>query len=288
MDRRLNSPTSYIPGTGGGANSRIGSSINQGANIKKTIDILRERLSISPNRALETIQKINVANPNGGNQLASIKTGSNKVLKFTKERGSYIVENSSGGIQNNSVLSSALRTDRSQKRYGIGTTPPKNIDVSRNNSQKKNLNISLNQKSGANLARTKALGEKGAYGTGESRRSVDKSALSSGTKLSHNIYKPKTKTKISNPSDILKLVNLDRARAGSKNRSSTPNERDNIRSGLLTGTSDERSRGSDTLNLSSAGLKRPKLTSKVHVTPQKADSSFTYGEKRSLLTGVRK
>lgn len=288
MDRRLNSPNAYVPGSGSLANPRLVSSTNHGANIKKTIDILRERLSISPNRAMETIQKMNVSNPHIDTQTGSSKIGSSPGMKFGRERGSYGGDNHGANFQNTSGLSSTLRTDRSYKRYGLGTTPPKNQVVSRNNSQNKKLNVSLNQKSGINSSKLKSIGDKGGYGSGDVIRSVEKNPNGSSTKLAHNIYKPKTKKTFTNPSEILKRVNLDRARAGSNNRSTTPNARDSMRAGLASDATDDRSRADNPLNLSSTGLKRPKLSSKALGTSLKNDNSFTYGDKRSLLTGGRK
>lgn len=77
-----------------------------GGNIKKTIDILRQRLSISPNRALETIQKI----------------GTSQALA-TSHSGMYKLE----GTEEKSSTSGIMRTDRSYKQYATATATGSNI-----------------------------------------------------------------------------------------------------------------------------------------------------------------
>ena len=288
MEKRLNSPSGQNFSTTGFNSIKQGSSQNAGTNIKKTIDILRQRLSISPNRAMETIQRINVNQTLANSQSWIYKEGKEKNIKFEKERGSVTSNPQTvDNFQLSGGVGTILRTERSYKRYGVGATPPKSKDSSRNNSQTKKLSNPLGSKK--NFPTTKVAGKLDSSSiSGDGSRVIDKSSAASTKKISHNIYMPKQSKKGANPEEMVRKINIDLSRGGSQNRSSTPNTRDSVKTRLLGGLIEDKSRGESSLNLSSGGLNKQLAAGKTLISRLKAEGMVQTGDKRSSQLGGRR
>lgn len=286
MDKRLNSPSSHNPYSSGLNTAKLTTGPTAGNNIKKTIDILRQRLSISPNRAMETIQRINVTQPLANSQSDIYRDSLTKAMKFDKERGSLTSNSQTGDLSQFLPGQAAyLRTDRSYKKYGFGNTPPRSKDSSRNKTKK--ISNPISSKHTFPSTKTGKMADMSGQ-SGESSRILDKSIAGSTKKLSHNIYMPK-QTKKKQPGDtMLKKVNMEVSRGGSKNRSSTPNARDTVKSRLATTAADEKPRTDSSLNLGSAsGIKGPVSGSSI-MSRLKLEAGGPVGEKRNSNLGVRR
>ena len=226
-------------------NALTSSSKNHPA-IKITIDKLRQRLSISPNRALETIKRINsnakttAMNMSGSGMYKTEAGQSQDTPQITgdllsKSRVERI------GVSSNITLAnpglSMIRTDRSENKFIPATT----VDDSRNErsrSRKSSSKTSTfvsglklsspNMKSNLNTLKKKDISPKVV-----SRTSPDKILTDSLKRTSHNIYLPSKDTKKSPKADeVRKNLELQKGKMGGVNRSSTPNARDGFKTRL--------------------------------------------------------
>lgn len=157
--------------------------------IQKTLDMLRQRLSVSPNRALETMQKINQSSGNPSlNNSQSFNT-----YDVTGQR---LVSNQVGRYEDNDFTPpiTTLRTDRSVKKYGTSNSPtPTSNRVSTGNSSLYlgNRGVSNSSSSRASSNPRGTLFSGTTLGQRNSGSSIEKALVESRKQTSHNIYMPK-------------------------------------------------------------------------------------------------
>lgn len=288
MDKRLNSPSGQYNNMVSVNSSKTGLSSDKATNIKKTIEMLRQRISISPNRAMETIQKVNASHPLVISNSDLYRDTLPMTIKFDKERGSLNGTSKAGDVSN--VLgtnTSIMRTERSYKSYGIGVTPPKSKESSRNNSQTRKITSTLSSNKAFPFGKSSNKMDVSSL-SGDGSRILDKSLATSTKKLQHNIYMPKQTKKTANADSMMKKFNIDLSRGSSKNRSTTPNARESVKTRLISGFGEERPRVEVSLNTSSSGQAKPQTSGGNIVARLKGEGAGSVSKYRSPNGGARR